>query len=120
MADKMTAPVFPAIPVPGTDGDSLRTAVLALKQSVDMLTGGDGQSKDGSTANRFAPHVFLQGATPTAFHPGDLWLCTGTNYTLNIWDGSHWLLIATLPAPPATTAAEAYGGYADGFSRRGP
>ena len=120
MADSMTVPLFPAIPLPAAEVESLRASVMALKQCVELLTGTDNHSKDGSIADRFAPHVFVQGATPKAYRQGDLWLCTGEDYTLNIWDGSMWLVVTTLPARPATTTATSFGGLTSGFSGRGP
>ena len=91
------APKFPTIPVPAADLDALHRSVLALKQAVEMLTGGDGRSVSGASADRYAPHVFVQPNTPTPLHQGDLWLCTGTTYTFNIWKDDKWLIVATLP-----------------------
>jgi hypothetical protein len=94
---------FPTIPVPENNLESLFRTVTALKQAVEMLTGGDNRSMTGDSANRFAPHVFIQSTTPVALHPGDLWLCTGNNWTFNIWDGNEWLVLVTVP-PPVLTA----------------
>jgi hypothetical protein len=91
---------FPTIPEPGIDVDSLQKSVLALKRAVEMLTGSDTKAIDGTLHNRFAPHVFVQDFAPTALHTGDLWLCVGGSYTFNIWDGTRWLVIATLPSIP--------------------
>jgi hypothetical protein len=91
---------FPTIPEPATDVDSLHKSVLALKRSVEMLTGGDNKSMTGDKSDRNAHHVFTQPDTPTALHEGDMWLCTGASYSLSIWQGGKWLLVATLPAVP--------------------
>jgi hypothetical protein len=98
--ESRTAPKFPTIPVPEANPESLHKTCLALKQVVEMLTGGDAKSRDGTQADRFAPHVFVQSTTPTALHEGDMWLYTGSTYTFNVWSGGKWLVIATLPAVP--------------------
>ena len=88
-----TVPEFPSIPVPTNDPNSLLEAILALKQSVEMLTGQD------VAGDKFAPHVFVQTEQPQARHVGDLWLCTGRIYSFNVWDGSYWLKIGDIVTP---------------------
>lgn len=97
MAEGMKAPNFPPIPVPGADLLSLHNTCLALKQCVEMLAGNDAKSRDGSTANRYASHIFVQATEPTALHEGDLWLCDSATFTLSIWRQNKWLLLLTLP-----------------------
>jgi hypothetical protein len=87
-----TAPHFPSIPVPREDLKSLNASVLALKQTVEMLTGQD-------QSDKYAAHVFMQAGVPEAHHVGDLWLCTGTTFTFNIWDGTDWLKLADVAIP---------------------
>jgi hypothetical protein len=94
----MQTPKFPSIPVPDAEVKSLRESVMTLKKCVDMLTGSDGLSRDGVGADRFAPHVFITPDLPTALHDGDLWLCTGVTWTFNIWDGTDWILLLTVPS----------------------
>jgi hypothetical protein len=72
-----------------------------LKQSVEMLTGIDSQPRSGVAVDRFAAHVFVQSATPVALHKGDMWVSLGgQNTTFNVWDGVHWLLVATVQPLP--------------------
>jgi hypothetical protein len=97
MANQFQTPTFPTIAVPDAEVKSLQTTVMALKQCVEMLTGVDQPSKGGSEANRFAPHVFIQNDPPSAYLPGDLWVCTAKSYSFNVWDGTRWLLVATIP-----------------------
>lgn len=81
---------FPSVPVPTSDPDALLETVIALKQTVEMLTGQD-------QGNGYAPHVFVQPGVPQALHTGDLWLCTTlSNSTFNIWNGSQWVKIAAV------------------------
>jgi hypothetical protein len=95
-----TSPVFPSIPVPTADPPALLEAVLALKQTVEMLTGQD-------QSDKFAPHVFVQDAMPEALHTGDLWLCTvATNSSFNVWSGTKWLKIAAVTAIVADLSIE--------------
>lgn len=91
---------FPNVPMPDTTLEGLQRSVLALKQCVQMLTGYDNSSRDGTRADRFAPHVFVQATAPEALHEGDLWLCNQGSMTFNIWSAGKWLVIATLPAVP--------------------
>jgi hypothetical protein len=91
------APKYPTIPLPEDNLHSLHRTCLALKRSVEMLTGKDTKSADGTATDRFAPHVFITPYTPEALHIGDFWLCTGQNYTFNMWNGGTWLVICTLP-----------------------
>lgn len=97
VSTNQTAPKFPTIPVPENNVEALHKTCLALKRCVEMLTGPDARSRDGSSSNRFAPHVFVQADTPTALHEGDLWLCEGPTFTFNIWSAGKWMVIASLP-----------------------
>jgi len=93
-----TTPTFPSIPVPTDDPKSLLETVLAIKQTVDALTGQD-------NSERFANHVFVDHETPTAIHKGDIWLYEGERFSLNIWNGVRWILIVDV-VPPAALLAE--------------
>jgi hypothetical protein len=87
-----TSPVFPSIPVPTADPAALLESVNALKQTVEMLTGQD-------QSDKFAPHVFVQDATPDAYHVGDLWFCTSVvTSSFNVWSGAKWVKIAAVTA----------------------
>ena len=90
-----TTPDFPSIPVPTDDPKSLLESVNALKQTVEMLTGQD------TTTDKSAAHTFVQASAPVALHVGDMWLCTSTVYSFNIWDGFNWLKIGNIATPTA-------------------
>jgi len=96
---------FPTIPVPTLELESVHKAILALKETVEMLTGFDSKSMTGTSADRFAPHVFYQLEEPLALHIGDFWLRPADSYTLSMWNGSDWLLIAVLPGATAGAAS---------------
>lgn len=98
MPNQMQVPAYPSIPAPDLTVGGLVNSVTALKRCVELLTAQDTSGKEGDRHNRFAPHVFVQVDTPTALHEGDLWLSQGTSSTFNIWNGTAWLKIATLPA----------------------
>jgi hypothetical protein len=88
-----TVPVYPSIPVPTDDPKALLEAVLALKQTVEMLTGQD------IASDKLAPHVFVQPDPPQAWSVGDMWLCTAAVYSFSVWDGFHWLKIGDIATP---------------------
>jgi hypothetical protein len=113
----MTA-MFPSIPVPENNPESLHRTCLALKKAVEMLTGADSKSRDGSSSDRFANHVFVGTDVPEALHVGDLWLATGQSYTFNIWNGTDWLLVATLP-PQGEAVVRQYRTFPNVAGRRG-
>lgn len=90
-------PDFPSIPVPTADPNALLQTALALKQTVEMLTGQD-------QTDRFTAHVFIQTTPPDAYHEGDLWLCnTTTNASFNVWNGSKWVKLTTVTGLTAET-----------------
>jgi hypothetical protein len=105
----MKAPMFPTIPTPDAEVKSLQRSVEALKRVVEMLTGTDTKSVDGTSSNRFASHVFVQRTEPVAIHLGDLWLCTAGNASFNIWDGTNWVVITNIAALPAAVRAYTVG-----------
>jgi hypothetical protein len=98
MPNQFSKKRFPSVPTPDDTVKGMLACMIVMKKCIDMLTGNDNQSKEGSKDQRFAPHVFLQNNQPDAAHEGDLWLMTGGNMTFNIWDGNRWLKITTLPA----------------------
>jgi hypothetical protein len=88
------SPKFPSIPVPTADPNSLLECVLVIKQTLETLTGADGQEK-------FASHVFMDHEPPEAIHKGDIWLYEGERFSLNIWNGERWILIVDVVPPTA-------------------
>lgn len=73
--------IYPSIPDPTNNSDSLVTTVRALKQAVEQLTG---QRNNGPAA-----HIFSQTARPTAIAVGDVWI--DKNSIARYWAGTDWL-----------------------------
>lgn len=78
------APVYPSIPVPSNDIQSLVTTVRALKQVVEILVGLRGD-------RGVAGHIAFQDAPPNPTQPGDLWITSGGK--TRVWNGTTWLAI---------------------------
>lgn len=79
---------FPTIPEFARTPEEIATALRAVKQSVEMLTG----QRQGESVG--SPQVFVQAIQPNAANrgslkTGDLWINTSTN-KLNYWTGSIW------------------------------
>jgi len=81
--------VYEAIPEPGDALDTLRLAVVALKQNVEILTGNRGP-------NGWANQVFVQQEAPVAAKEGDIWLkypvVAADTWALSVWKNGKWLL----------------------------
>lgn len=77
--------IFPSIPDPQSNVESLYTAVRIMKQTVELLTG-----QTGAVA---AARVFVQSATPSPLASGDLWIDTARNNKLLAWDGIDWRVV---------------------------
>ena len=89
-----SVPIFPTIPIPREDVQSLNTSVLALKEAVEMLT-----HQGGEQAGRHPCFAFVQPEVPNATSPGDIWLCTSGVYSFSIWDGFNWLKVGDIVTP---------------------
>jgi len=94
-----TSPRYPSIPVPKANVESLLETVNTLKRTVEMLTGQDKSDKN-------AARVHVHTEAPTDAMLGDLWLCTGSEYSLSIWAANRWLKIAVLPTPAPSSTSE--------------
>lgn len=83
---------IPSIPEFTNSPDDLSTALRAVKQVVEQITGQrQGESKG-------APQVFVQATEPKpalriSYKTGDFWIDTSTN-TLKYWTGSNWQALA--------------------------
>ena len=74
--------IFPSIPDPQSNVESLYASVRVMKQTVELLAGQTGA---------VAPaRVFVQSATPSPLASGDLWIDTSRNNKLLTWDGIDW------------------------------
>lgn len=108
------APTFPSIPVPKDDIMSLLITTTALKRTVEMLTGQEPATPNTSTKpgeekpEFFAPHVFVQADTPTAYHVGDFWLAQRKSWSFSIWTGTDWILLVDLPTPVPVVGTRGY------------
>lgn len=89
-------PNYPTIPNPDANVQSLQQAVLAIKRVLEMLTNTDTSSQQANKKQVYLCHCFVQMEQPTANNRGDIWLCTGTNYSFSIWDGTVWLKIVDM------------------------
>ncbi len=78
--------VFPSIPDPQANTESLYDVVRTMKQSVELLAG-----QKGSVA---AARVSVSAAPPTPVASGDLWVNTGSNNKLFVWDGTDWRAVS--------------------------
>lgn len=74
--------VFPSVPDPQANIESLYDAVRTLKQSVELLTG-----QRGTVA---AARVSASSTPPTPVASGDMWVNTASNNKLFVWDGVDW------------------------------
>jgi hypothetical protein len=77
--------IFPSIPDPQSNVDSLYSTVRALKYTVELLTG-----QSGAVA---AARVFVQAPVPSPLASGDLWIDTSRNNKLLTWDGIDWRVV---------------------------
>lgn len=83
---------YPTIPDFNESPASMATALRAMKDSIEQLTGlRQGQSLG-------APQVFVQEQAPSAvrggtFSPGDFWIRPSTR-TLSFWNGREWASVA--------------------------
>ena len=88
----MTNLIYPSIPDPTNSPESIVTAVRALKQAVEQLTG---QRDNGPAA-----HVFVQKSTPpVAIGIGDLWIDPTSKSPIRHWNGTEWVLTSGLTYP---------------------
>lgn len=74
--------IFPSIPDPQANVESLYDAVRTMKQSVELLAG-----QSGTVA---AARVSVSATPPTPIASGDLWVNTASNNKLFAWDGTDW------------------------------
>jgi hypothetical protein len=74
--------IFPSIPDPQANIESLYDAVRTMKQSVELLAG-----QSGTVA---AARVSVSSTPPTPIASGDLWISTNANNKLFAWDGTDW------------------------------
>jgi len=85
----MVGPYTP-IPEVGEDLASLRSVVVALKNTIQILIGSDGTS---GAANQ----IFINRSTPVASKKGDGWVrpaaLPGETVQWSVWDGTRWLKI---------------------------
>lgn len=79
---------YPSIPDPGQSQESLFQSVMALKQTVELLTG----QRPGPTFG--APRLFIQSVIPVTSDTGDFWVNSSTN-KLSYWNGKAWILITS-------------------------
>lgn len=73
---------FPAIPDPVADQDSMLASMRVMKQAIELLAGHRG--------NVAPTRVFVQATAPSAERAGDIWVNTGSNNKMLVWDGSAW------------------------------
>jgi hypothetical protein len=83
---------FPTIPEFARTPGEIATALRAVKQSVEILTG----QRQGESLG--SPQIFIQAAQPNAAQQaalklGDLWINTSTN-KMNYWNGSVWQVLS--------------------------
>lgn len=83
---------FPTIPEFARTPEEISTALRAVKQSVEIMTG----QRQGESYG--APQVFVKSTQPNAatngtLKIGDLWINTSAN-TLYYWTGSIWQAFA--------------------------
>ena len=93
-------PQVPRFPnIPSTDGtsESFQKAIIAITQTLAMLTGTDPKSQTGAKADRNMVHTFVQDTPPEALNLGDFWLCKNSKITLSCWDGSRWVHLLDAP-----------------------
>lgn len=83
--------IYPSIPDPTNNADSLLNTVRALKQVVEQLT--------GQRANGAAAHVFAQNDPPVAIAYGDFWIDTNAKSALRYWNGNEWVLVSSPTYP---------------------
>jgi hypothetical protein len=77
--------IFPSIPDPQSNVESLYDAVRTLKYSVELLAGQTGAVS--------AARVFMQPTVPSPLASGDLWIDTARNNKLLAWDGVDWRVV---------------------------
>ena len=77
--------IFPSIPDPQSNVESLYDAVRTLKYSVELLAGQTGAVS--------AARVFMQPIVPSPLASGDLWIDTSRNNKLLAWDGIDWRVV---------------------------
>lgn len=85
----VVTPQVPAIPIPGEDLKSLRAAVMAIKQTLEVALGDTGVGN--------YPNVYVSNQLPTARKKGDLWIVEYPSISLNYWNGSQWVKLAIAP-----------------------
>jgi hypothetical protein len=78
--------IYPSIPDPQANLQSVYEAVRTMKQSVELLTG-----HSGTVA---AARVSVASTPPTPVASGDLWVNTGSNNKLFVWDGTDWRAVS--------------------------
>ena len=77
--------IFPSIPDPQSNVESLYDAVRTLKYSVELLA--------GQTGTVSAARVSVQPTVPSPLASGDLWIDTARNNKLLAWDGIDWRVV---------------------------
>jgi len=79
--------IYPPLPDPKPDVDTLLSVVTALKQTVETLVGQRG-------SNGWATQTFIQRDPPTASKVGDMWvrqaMLAGEVDIVSVWNGSAW------------------------------
>lgn len=82
-------PQVPSIPVPTEDPASLRGAIMALKQAVEIMAGSSGTDPQ--------PNMYVSNTQPTARKKGDLWIVEYPSIKVSYWNGSAWVVLAVAP-----------------------
>lgn len=77
--------IFPSIPDPQANTQSLYDVVRTMKQTIELLTG-----QSGTIA---AARVTVANVPPTPLASGDLWVNAVDNNKLYVWDGTSWLAV---------------------------
>lgn len=77
--------IFPSIPDPQANTQSLYDVVRTMKQTIELLTG-----QSGTIA---AARVTVAAVPPTPLAEGDLWVSSENNNKLFVWNGISWLAV---------------------------
>jgi hypothetical protein len=78
-------PQLPTIPLPGRDIPSMHAALMAIKQTLDVLT--------GQSDVHMPARVYMQDTPPVALHTGDMWIKPYPSLMMSYWDGQQWQVI---------------------------
>lgn len=89
MQPSSVTPQVPGIPTPTEDPASLRSAIMAMKQAIEIMAGNSGTEPQ--------PNIYVTNQQPTARKVGDLWIVEYPSISLNYWNGSQWVKLAIAP-----------------------